>query len=187
MQIKLPSLLTTLLGGAAAVVVVVSKQVLHFAPPWPAGISAGVTVLGVLSVSVLTGPQFRAAIKLTQAEASVVAMALSGVQLLLLQSGLSPMLQTILQAILVAAGTLGFGPDTQAAVMAERRRVSEAYVSVDGDDRQAGTSKATAKRTVAAAVEVLGGANAHGSLRLERGVYAHTSMVPPGVTITEDE
>lgn len=131
MNLKLPSLATTLIGAALAVVVALNDQVFHFGSPWQVGINVALPILGVLGISIVSGPQFQTIIHVPQQIAALVASVLGGLQLVLAQSGIEPTGRTVLQALVVVIATLGFGPAaneaaTQAIVkarLAGRRHV----------------------------------------------------------------
>lgn len=114
-SIKLPSIAVVAIGAALGALVAVNNEVLHLGAPWQVGLNTTLAIGGVLGISIVSGPQFQTIIRLPQAVCAAVAAALGGVQLLLAQSGIDPTWRTVAQALLVVAGTLGFGPTVSVA------------------------------------------------------------------------
>lgn len=114
LNIKLPSIATTIVGVGLGLVVALNEQVFHFGPPWQVGISTVLTVVGVLGISIISGPTFQTILHLPQATCAAIASAMGGLQLLLAQSAIESSWRTVLQVVLVIAGTLGFGPTLNA-------------------------------------------------------------------------
>lgn len=110
MNIGLPSIATTIAGAVLAVLVALNDQVFHLGHAWAAGLNIAIVWAGVLGISVVTGAAFRAAVHVSQGVAAAIATTLTVIQLALGQADLSSTARTILQVLVVAAGTLGFGP-----------------------------------------------------------------------------
>lgn len=128
MQIKLPSLATTIIGVTLAVLIALNDQVFHFGPPWQVGINVALPILGVLGISIISGPQFQSVIEVPQQIAALIASAMAGIQLVLAQSGINVDARTVLQCLVVVGATLGFGPTVSAATarLVANRNANEA-------------------------------------------------------------
>lgn len=117
MNIGKPSIATTIAGALLAVLVALNDQVFNLGHAWAAGLNIAILWAGVLGVSVLSGSAFRAAVHVSQGVASAIAGTLTIIQLAVGQTGgISSPLRTVLQVVVVAGATLGFGPSAQQAV-----------------------------------------------------------------------
>ena len=122
MQIALPSKATfiaSLLLGVATVVIVVLEP----GGLWTSGLTIGATWLATFNIAPITGLQFKSALQLTPLEGGLAAVALTVINLILVDASLSTGWHAALVAVVNIAAGLGFGPDTIAAVKATRAKL----------------------------------------------------------------
>jgi hypothetical protein len=131
MQIKLPSLATTIIGATLGILVALNNEVFHLGHPWGLALTTILTLAGVLGISIIQGPAFQTVIALPQAAVAAIGAVLGALQVLFAETSMEGGWRTVLQVVIVVAGTLGFGPTLTKAARVALAAVPMARPGID--------------------------------------------------------
>lgn len=109
LQLKLPSVATTVAALVLGVLTVLNTTTFQPGPPWQTGINIALLAGAAFGVAPLLGKAWASALNLTVAQTSLVTGVLSFLQLWQQSEPLSTTLHAVIVGVITVAAGLGFG------------------------------------------------------------------------------